>query len=208
MITTIILADDHQAITDGVEKTINKEIDLSVVNVVHNGNDLVKQAELLNPDVIVSDIGMPGLSGLNLIKKLNEVSPKTKIIFLSMHNDVELIKAYLNSGLWAYVLKDSSLNQLVVSIRSVKKGVPFNCKGTEQLLAYDSQHNNLEPKLTKREIQIIELIAQDQKVKEIAHFLNVEPSTIETHKKNIFRKLGVNTAVGLVRYAFQHKLLT
>ena len=208
MVTSILLADDHKAITDGVEKTLGKEIDLSVVKVVHDGNKLVESLANLKVDVIISDVAMPGLSGLELLNELNQKAPNTKVIFLSMHNDVELIRTYLHSGLWAYVLKDSGLDELIKAIRSIKSSIPYNCRSTTKLLKTAKEKDLLAPKLTKRELQIIKLIAKDQKIKTIAELLNVEPSTIETHKKNIFRKIGVNSSVGLVSFAYENRLLS
>lgn len=203
----IALADDHKAITDGLELLLQSDGNINICGIFNDGNPLVDFLKSTHVDVVVSDIGMPGFSGLKLLREIKKIQPQCKVIFLSMHNEAELIKEYFIHGLWAYVLKDSGHQELIKAIQSALTSSPYNCQKTEKLISSNSVLVSNKAKLTNREMQIIKLLAKNYKVKEIANQLFVESSTVETHKKNIFKKLKLNSTVSLVKYAYDYNIV-
>ena len=203
----IAIADDHQAVIDGLVSKLINNTDVSIIGTFSNGDDLLNFLKQKEVDLIISDLGMPGTSGLALLTEIQEINPKTKLIFLTMHDDAELVKVLLDSGLSGYVLKNSPLSELMRCIWQIGESKYFICRNTEELLKTHKNLQSTTPKLTKREIQILKLVASDYRNKEIAEMLNIELSTVETHKKNLLRKLNAKSAITLTKYAIENKII-
>ena len=210
MLTTrVLLADDHAVVAQGLESLLKKSFDL--VGVVHDGRALVDAAEKLRPDVIVTDISMPGLNGLNAIRQIRARRPGTKIGVLTMHRDTQLAVEAFRTGASGYVLKVSPAEDLIRAIAEVAEGRGY----VTTLLTKDLITILLEARgqaaggtpLTPRQREVLQLIAEGRTMKEVASSLNISPRTAESHKYEIMQVLGVETTAALIQYALRLKLV-
>jgi DNA-binding NarL/FixJ family response regulator len=210
MLTTrVLLADDHAVVAEGLESLLKKTFDL--VGVVHDGHALVDAAGKLRPDVIVTDISMPGLNGLDAIRQIRARRPGTKIVVLTMHQDTQMAVEAFRAGASGYVLKVSPAEELVRAIAEVAEGRGY----VTSLLAKDLITILLEartdapggPPLTPRQREVLQLIAEGRTMKEVASILNISPRTAESHKYEIMRVIGVETTAALIQYAIRLKLV-
>jgi DNA-binding NarL/FixJ family response regulator len=210
MLTTrVLLADDHAVVAQGLESLLKKSFDL--VGVVHDGHALVDAAEKLRPDVILTDISMPGLNGLDAIRQIRARRPGTKIVVLTMHRDTQLAVEAFRAGASGYVLKVSPAEELIRAIAEVAQGRGY----VTTLLAKDLIAILLEARgqaaddrpLTPRQREVLQLIAEGRTMKEAASILNISPRTAESHKYEIMQVLGVETTAALIQYAIRLKLV-
>lgn len=202
---TVLLADDHAIVTDGLAGLLKDHFD--VVGAVVNGTQLVAEATRLRPDVIVADISMPQLTGLEALRQLRAKHVDAKIIFLTMHRDAQIASEAVRAGASGYVLKDSAGEELVTAIEHVLQGRKY----LTPLVTQDVMASLAAPaagvELTDRQLEVLRLIAEGRRMKEIAEVLKLSPRTVETHKYELMRALGVRTTAELVRYAMERKLL-
>jgi len=210
MLTTrVLLADDHAVVAQGLESLLKKSFDF--VGVVHDGHALVDAAEKLRPDVIVTDISMPGLNGLDAIRQIRARRPGTKIVVLTMHRDTQLAVEAFRAGASGYILKVSPAEELIRAIAEVAEGRGY----VTSLLAKDLIAILLEAQgqpaggtpLTPRQREVLQLIAEGRTMKEVASILNISPRTAESHKYEIMQVLGVETTAALIQYAIRSKLV-
>jgi DNA-binding NarL/FixJ family response regulator len=210
MLTTrVLLADDHAVVAEGLESLLKKTFDL--VGVVHDGHALVDAAAKLRPDVIVTDISMPGLNGLDAIRQIRARRPGTKIVVLTMHQDTQLAVEAFRAGASGYVLKVSPAEELIRAITEVADGRGY----VTSLLAKDLITILLEARadsaggtpLTPRQREVLQLIAEGRTMKEVASILNISSRTAESHKYEIMRVIGVETTAALIPYAIRLKLV-
>jgi len=201
----VVIVDDHPMVTEGIEAILESFDDISVVGTLSNGQDAVDQVITLAPDVMLLDLNMPGLSGLNAIEMILEVRPQTRILILSMHDSSEYINTALSHGARGYILKDVPTDEIRTAIDAVMAGGEYLCTGAK---------GSLEPKtadgrkhLTSREQTILLELAQGNSNKAVAANLNISVRTVETHRNNIRRKLGISSTAGLTRYAMEHGVL-
>jgi len=211
--TTIVLADDHALIREGLRTVLGSEGDWSVVGEAADGPEAVALAEQLQPDVLIVDLMLPSLSGLEVIRQVSKRVPHTHIVALSMHANESYVLAALRNGAEAYVLKEVSSTDILHAVHEVLAGRHYLSPPLSQyaLEAYIQKAKGapLDPyeTLTTREREVLHLVAQAETTPAIAARLGVSPRTIETHRTNLMRKLGLRTQTDVVRYALQRGLI-
>ena len=198
----ILLADDHQFITEGLKNLL--EPTHEVVGVVGNGKDLVKKATELEPDILVVDISMPLLNGIDAVRQLKKEGSKAKVIFLTMHPDVTYASRALEAGGLGFVLKHSAPSELLEAIKKANLGKKFISPQIAEKLE-NADHTRKDPirKLTPRQREVLQLLAEGKSAKQIAEILFVSPRTVEFHKYKIMEELGVKTSAELTQYAIR-----
>lgn len=206
---TIALVDDHKMFAKGIESLLEDEADFTVKGVFVNGVDLLEFLKFQQVDVILIDLNMPQMDGMDVLKSVKSWAPSVKLVVLSMYDDKDIYERSIKMGADAYVLKGSDLDELIYTIRKVHEGSYI--QGFEKLLfqKYDGKypdHFRERFKLTQREKEILHLIKDGHLNKEIAGILNISQHTVETHRKKIHQKLGVSSAVELVKKAIEMNL--
>ncbi|MFK7937805.1 MAG: response regulator [Roseovarius sp.] len=201
----IAIVDDHPMVAEGIQSILESYEDVQVIATLSDGRDIIEQAATLNPDVILLDLNMPGIGGLSTTEILLEQRPGTRILILSMHDSPEYISSALSHGAMGYVLKDVPTDEIKIAIDTVMQGQRYLCTGAQgSLEPYDSSNRE---QLTNREQTILLQLAQGQSNREVAEVLDISVRTVETHRKNIKRKLGISSTAGLTRYAMEHGVL-
>jgi DNA-binding NarL/FixJ family response regulator len=200
---TVLIADDHTIVMEGLASLLKADFD--VVGAVGDGQSLIDQATRLRPDVIVTDISMPGLSGLDALARLKAEHVVSKVIVLTMHNDGELAARALRAGASGFLLKDSAGQELVNAIHQVLLGhVYITPAVTKDVMSRLASPGEPQPELSARQREVLRLIMKGHRMKEIAAALQLSTRTVETHKYEMMRALGVHSTAELVRYAMQH----
>ena len=205
MTTRVLIVDDHPMVAEGIQAILESYDEIDVVCTLGNGQEAVDRVNELAPDVILLDLNMPGLSGLNATEMILEKRPQTRIVILSMHDSPEYISTALSHGARGYILKDVPTDEIRTAIDTVMAGGEYLCtgaKGSLQPTISDGSET-----LTSREQTILLELAQGQSNKDVANTLNISVRTVETHRKNIKRKLGISSTAGLTRYALEHGVL-
>lgn len=205
MTIRILIVDDHPMVTEGIQAILETYDDIHVVGTLNNGQDAVDRINELAPDVVLLDLNMPGLSGLAATEMILEERPETRILILSMHDSPEYISTALSHGARGYVLKDVPTEEIRTAIDKVMAGQEYLCTGAKGSLK-PRISDGREP-LTSREQTILLELAQGRSNKEVAESLNISVRTVETHRQNIKRKLGISSTAGLTRYALEHGVL-
>ena len=207
--TTILLADDHAIVKEGLVSLL-KEHGFDVVGAVGDGLALVDAAKRLRPDVIITDVSMPKLSGLEALTRLTAADMPSKIIVLTMHNDAELATRALRAGASGFLLKEAAGEELVNAIRQVTQGrVYLSPAVTRDVInRIASPAARAEPQITPRQRDVLRLMMLGQRMKEIAATLDLSPRTVESHKYEMMQVLGVRSTAELVRYAIDHRLVS
>ena len=199
----VLIADDHPLVVEGVAGVLETYDTVEVVGKASNGEQALKEYDRARPDVILMDLNMPGISGLAATEILLERHPKARVLILSMHDSPEYIATALRHGAKGYVLKDVPPDDIVTAIEHVYRGETYLCTGTAEVMAPDTGR---EP-LTSREQTVLLELASGKSNKEVARALDISVRTVETHRKNIKRKLGISSTAGLTRYALEHGVL-
>jgi DNA-binding NarL/FixJ family response regulator len=210
----LLLVDDHVILRQGLRALLELEADLSVVGEASTGDEALECASRLQPDVVLTDIGLPGRSGLTLVNELRKVAPQARVLLLTAHASEEYIRAGLDTRAEGYVLKDSGAAELVLGIRTVARGQQYLCKAVatqvlETYLNRNAVDERLYPLLavTARERQVLTRIAAGQSNKAIARELALSVKTVEKHRANLMRKLDLHNAAGITRFALVHNLI-
>lgn len=207
----VLLADDHEIIIDGIVSILNNEEDIEVVATASNGEEAVQFIEHNEVDIAVLDINMPVMNGVIATKMIQTSSPETKVLILSMYDEDEFIDEIIAVGCRGYILKNKGQEELVKAIRRIYKGSPyFGEKIQEKMLNQHIQSKTKvkeEVKLTKRELEVLKLIAVELTSSEIADQLSIAESTVNTHRRNLIEKLGVRSSLGLGTYAVKKGLV-
>jgi DNA-binding NarL/FixJ family response regulator len=206
----VLLADDHKIVTEGLKGLLEPEFEL--VGTVEDGRALLAAAEKLRPDVIVADISMPLLNGIDSVRQIKKVHDEIKVVFLTMHPDVTYAVSAFEAGASGYVLKHSAPTELVTAIRSALRGKTF----VTPLLAGEfmqrtkkrATQRDESTRLTERQREILQLLAEGKSAREIAAVLNISSRTVEFHKYRIMKDLGLKSAAELVHYAVRHGIIT
>lgn len=204
--TRVLLADDHKIITEGLRSLLEPEFDL--VGVVEDGRALVTAATKLNPDVVVVDISMPLLNGIDAVRQLKKAGLRAKVIFLTMHPDVTYATRAFEAGASGFVLKHSASAELLTAIREALKGrtyiTPIIAKDLMQSYRAGSQRGQkAAPKLTPRQREVLQLVAEGHSAKEIASLLDISPRTVEFHKYRIMEELNLRSIAEMIQYAIK-----
>jgi DNA-binding NarL/FixJ family response regulator len=211
----ILLADDHEMVADSLSRLIMAMDDIQVTATFYDGLQLLESYHLHDFDIIVTDLQMPRLSGIDLTLHLREHKPDVKILILTMVEDAVMIREAIRAGVNGYIFKKSNKSELEKAIRTVASGNNYFPQEVILKLAEISNENTTNGHeqlqeigvLTKREIEIIRMIVQEMSNMDVAAQLNLSITTVETHRRNIFKKLNVNSALGLLKYAIKHNLL-
>ncbi len=203
----ILIADDHPLLLEGLFYMLNKREDFQIIGQAANGLEALKIVREIKPDIAILDIQMPKLDGFEVSKIIIQEKLPTKIIFLTMFKDVELIKKVIDLGIKGYVLKENAVNDIVNCIESVAEGKFFISPQVSDILLNQKEKKKKEEDdlLTPSEKKIIDLIALDKSSKEIAEELFVSVKTIENHRSNICKKLGITGNSALLKYALKNK---
>jgi DNA-binding NarL/FixJ family response regulator len=204
----VLLADDHVLVAEGISKIL--EEDFTLLGIVGDGRCALESVRKLRPDVLVLDISMPSLNGVEVALRVREEGLPIKIVFLSAHTDRAYILQALRSGGAAYVLKSSAGSELVAVIRQVLKKNEFVCPflNGQEIGSLVSSKTADRPILTSRQREVLQLIAEGQSAKEIANGLGISAKTAEFHKAGIMEKLGLRTTAELTRYAMEHHIIS
>jgi len=207
--TRVLLADDHAVVAQGLAALLEDTFDLA--GVVHDGRALLAAVETLRPDVVVSDISMPLLNGLDAVRQIRMRHPHVKVIILTMHRETQLAVDAFRAGASGYMLKVSPGEELITAIEQVALGRSYVttllAKDLITLLMDAGRESTAGTPLTPRQREVLQLVAEGRTMKEVASILNISPRTAETHKYEIMRVLGVDTTAGLIQYAIQMKLV-
>lgn len=201
----VVIVDDHPMVADGISAILNSYDDIDVIAKLSNGQEIVDRVAELNPDVILMDLNMPQLGGLSATEILLEKNPKTRILILSMHNAPEYVSTAMSHGARGYLLKDVPTERIHDAIQAVMRGETFLCGGATASLSPSISDGR--EALTAREQTILLQLAQGKSNKEVAVDLDISVHTVETHRKNVKRKLGISSTAGLTRYAMEHGVL-
>jgi two-component system response regulator NreC len=211
--TTIVLADDHRIVRQGLRALLQAEPDLRLVGETGDGLEAVQLARRLQPDVVVLDLMMPSINGLEATRQISESCPQTRVIILSMHADEAYVLESLRNGAAGYVLKESSADDLVRAVREVVAGrrylsPPLSERAIEVYMQ-KAQETSLDPyeKLTNREREVLHLAAEGHSSSEIAERLSISSRTVETHRANMMRKLDLHSQTDLIRYALKRGII-
>jgi len=207
----ILIADDHTIVRHGLARLLEEQPDLKVVGEANNGQKAVDQALALKPDIVIMDIAMPRMNGIEAAKRIRKQLPKTKILILSMYSHEHYIHELLETGVSGYLLKDSSGRDIIKAIRSAMKNETFLSPTISKILVetYRSPKRKCSSiaerynQLSNREREVFQLIGEGHSTREIADMLCVSVSTIKTHRANIMEKLNIESPVKLIHFAIQ-----
>lgn len=207
-----VIADDHAVVREGLRRLLETETDIEVVSEAGDGREVLDEVGRLTPDVVILDITMPRLGGLETLERLRNRHPATKVILLSVHGDPPFIQSAVNLGADGYVLKNGRVTEVVSAVRAVMKGgsyfsPPVAKEIVSQLRAPERNADEPFGLLSGREREVLQLIAEGLSAKEIANDLGISPKTVEAHRTSVMRKLGARKATELVRYALRHGLI-
>jgi DNA-binding NarL/FixJ family response regulator len=209
----IIICDDHQILVQGLKSLLKDNEDVEVIATVNNGQELLETIKTKKPDIVLLDIDMPVMDGLETMLKMKKTDSSIKVITLTIHSEKNIIKKLVDNGANGYLLKNVSKNELFEAIRKVNSGKIYICDlATNSLLEKEkletrtAQLGNIVEELTNREIEILKLIAEGYSNTEIGDMLYISHRTVDTHRTNIMRKLNVKNIAGLIKYALQSGL--
>lgn len=209
--TRIILADDHAMLRAGVRALLTKIPGASVVGEAGDGREVIEQIRSTHPDVVMLDIAMPGLNGLEALDRIRREHPGVRCIILSMHANEEYVLKAMRSGAAGYLLKNSKPEELQAALESVREGETYLSPGVARHLAEYLQRNGAgdDPlaQLTPRQREILQLIAEGQSTKEMAATLDISSKTVEMHRAQLMERLEIHDVAGLVRYAIRNGLV-
>jgi DNA-binding NarL/FixJ family response regulator len=211
--TSIVLADDHPIVRQGLRALLGAEADFSIVGETGDGLEAVKLVERLAPDVLVLDLLMPGLSGLEVARQVSQLCPRTRVVVLSVCADEPYVLEALRHGAAAYVLKGSSSTDLLQAVRQAADGrtylsPPLSQRAIESYRARAQEAPlDVYETLTRREREVVQLAAEGHTSAEIASRLSISPRTVEAHRANLMRKLGLRTQTDLIRYALRRGII-
>jgi DNA-binding NarL/FixJ family response regulator len=210
----IILADDHTILREGIQALIDNQPDMQVVGEAQDGHTVVRLATRLKPDLVIMDIAMPLLNGLEATRQIKKACPVTQILILTMHENEEYIRQALASGAMGYILKDAAARELLDAIRSIQKGEAVLSPAITRLVIEDylrwgdsrPQDDNTNM-LSEREREVLQLIAEGYANKQIGEILSISIKTVQAHRTNLMKKLDLHDRGDLIKYAIQKKII-
>ena len=205
----IIIADDHQLFREGVVKLLSNADNVEIVAQAENGEDVILKAKEHQPDIILMDIGMPKLNGIEATRIIRNDFPGIKVLALSMHSGKEYIKDILDAGASGYVLKNCTYDQLIEAINSVYEGKKYLSEEVTEVIIQDYLTKEDENKevLSKREMELLKLFAEGKSTRDIAETLFISIKTVGTHKQHILKKLDLKTNADMVKYALKEGII-
>jgi len=208
----VIIADDHGIVREGLRRLLESEMGIEVSAEAADGREVLDLAEQHEPDVVVLDITMPRLGGLETLERLRAKHPKVKVILLSVHSDPPFIQSAIALGADAYVLKNGRAGEIITAVRAVTRGGSYFSPAVAREIVEQLRSPGTGPAepytlLSSREREVLHLIAEGLSAKEIASDLKISTKTVEAHRTSLMRKVGVRKATELVRYAVRHGLV-
>jgi DNA-binding NarL/FixJ family response regulator len=212
MSVRIILAEDHRITREGLVNLLQERPDMEVVGEAENGREAVRLARELSPDLVIMDVTMPDLNGIDATRIITSGSNNTKVIALSMYSDKQFVQGMIQAGASGYLLKDCAFEELVSAIQAVIQGDTYLSPGIAGIVVQDyltkltTDRSSADTVLTNREREVLQLIAEGNSTKEIAARLNVSVKTVETHRRQIMEKLGIFSIAELTKYAIREGL--
>ncbi|WP_282044410.1 response regulator [Winogradskyella flava] len=211
MITKIAITDDHNMVLQGIQSMLSDTKEIKIVGLYNNGSETLNGVVKDEPDILLLDINLPDINGIDLCKALKKANPILKIIALSNYDEVSFIKRMLNAGADGYLLKNTDKLELLTAFKTVLNDEQYLQRDIEKKLLNQSigkkTTNNLLIKLTRREKEVLEAIAEELTTQEISEKLFISPKTVETHRMNIMSKLGAKNSVGIIKTAIENNLL-
>jgi DNA-binding NarL/FixJ family response regulator len=208
----ILVADDHDLMRRGIKTIIESRKGWEICGEAHTGSQAVAKAQELKPDVAILDISMPELNGIEAAKRIRKASEKTEILMLSMHYSDQIVRDVMNAGIRGYVVKSDSGRDLSQALENLSTHKTFYSERVSEAIAVPARadspmRNKTASRITSRENEIIQLLAEGKSNKEVAVQLNISVKTVETHRANIMRKLELHTVSELVRYAIRNRII-
>lgn len=203
----VFLVDDHTIMLDGLVALLKTDEEMEIVGTAGTVGDAMDFLKMNHIDVLVTDYNLPDDDGLSLVRKVKRLWPEIKILVLSMHSESHLVKEILKEGIDGYVLKKDSKDELIDALYSVKKGNLFVSNEINNMLVRNLHQPDEQKLLTEREREILKLIAKEYTNRMIAEELFISERTVETHRKNIFRKTKTSSLVGLIKFAYSNNLI-
>jgi len=205
----LLIADDHTLLAEACKDLLQPEFE--IVGIVNNGRELLRMGAELKPDVVIVDVAMPQLNGLDAGEQIKRLIPSVKLIFLTMNLDPEVAAEAFRRGASGYVVKNSAAEELVSAIRRVLKGdsylSPFITKDTVRFLMSSRKTYEVEKQITARQKEVLQLLAEGLSMKEIANVINLKPGTVAFHKYRIMEALGTKTNAELIQYALKRHMI-
>ncbi|MBT3353796.1 MAG: response regulator transcription factor [Candidatus Scalindua sp.] len=211
---TVVLADDHMIIRDGLRALLERQPDMEVVAEADNGRTALKHVKELSPDIVIMDIGMRELNGIDATRQIVKKSPGVKILALSMYSDKRFIKGMLKAGASGYMLKDSAFKELIDAIRVIIDDKTYISPSIASIVMDDYLDNSPEKDgsmralLTSRELEVLQLLAEGKSTKQIALSLDLSIKTIESHRNKVMQKINVSNIADLTKYAIREGIIS
>ena len=210
----VVLADDHYLVRKGIRALLEKEGNIEVIGEADNGQDAINLVNQLKPDVLLTDIAMPGLNGIQVAQNIKNVC-STQVVILSMHLSPAIVRKAVKSGVKGYVLKQSLIEELILAVRAASQGKTFFSPEISDILLHDyvdqiDRNDSTEKsidRLTDRELEVLQLIAEGNTNTSIAEIMNISIRTVERHRANLMDKLCIHDIAGLTRFAIANKLI-
>jgi two-component system response regulator NreC len=210
--TRILICDDHTLFVEGIKAMLRNESSLEIIGEARDGRQGVELVKQLNPDVLLMDVSMPDMNGFDATRRVREFDDSVKILILTMHDEEELVARCLEAGASGYIIKDAPASQLLYAIETVQKGEKYLSPVVLKKVVAGYVKNSSRPqtsydRLSGREREVLQLLAEGLTVKEIAIRLNLSVKTVEVHKYNLMKKIDVHDRAELIKYAIQKKLI-
>jgi DNA-binding NarL/FixJ family response regulator len=208
----VLIVDDHAILRDGIRSLLERQDGICVVGEASHGREALARVDEFEPDIVLMDVAMPVMDGLEATRRIKDAFPEVKVLILTQHDSQEYVAPLLQAGASGYVLKRSGGREVVTAIHQVFEEGAFLEPGVARQVLDDytktaGDKAASQPSLTARERQVLELVVEGKSNKEIAHALVISPKTVSVHRTNIMAKLGVHNSIELVRYVMEHKLL-
>ena len=212
--TKILIADDHRVVIEGIKSALQEHPEFKVVGEAVDGLEAVEFAKSLEPNIVIMDISMPILSGIEATRQIKGLNPNNQIVIYTMHSDKEFVVDLFKAGISAYVLKDDPLSDLILALKAVEGGGTYFSTMAPTILVRHmeemeekSTNNNSFDTLSQREMEVFQLLAEGKRIKEIAKQLFISPKTVESHKYNIMEKLQAASVIDLTKIAIRKNLI-
>ncbi|RYY35160.1 MAG: response regulator transcription factor [Sphingobacteriaceae bacterium] len=203
----IFIVDDHQMVIDGLRLMIDAFSCFNIVGESNNPEQVIEHLKNTHVDIMLTDVSMPGMSGIELTRMVKKQFPNIKVLALSMFGDTQVIAEMVDAGVSGYILKNTGKQELLDALTKLAAGQNYFGHDITMQLTRSFMQNHEEARLTDREVEIIRLIEKDMNNKQIARQLFISERTVETHRKNILRKTNTQTVVGLLKYAYERKII-
>lgn len=204
----LLIVDDHRIVLDGLKSLFDQDDQFEIIGAASSAEEALRFLQSQIPDILLTDFRLPGLNGLELAMVVKQKFPSVKRVILSMHDEALLVKQILKEGIDGYLLKSIQQSELKMALHQIMGGYPYVSPEITRMVLADMNSGRPDELLSERERQVLNLIARECSNKQIAEKLFISERTVETHRKNIFRKTNTSSLVGLIKYAFANKLIT